>query len=77
MLTLLYYIFLIGLLHTVNSLVEKEIDVNIKSGIYSNPLYAASLIGYDKVVQLLLDRGANFNKPYKYTLYLNHFKHAL
>ena len=40
-------------------LLEKGADVNAQGGDYGNALQAASAGGYDKVVQMLLENGAN------------------
>jgi len=36
-------------------------DVNAKREIYGNDMQAASRVGYEKVVQILLDHRANVN----------------
>ena len=41
------------------SLVDKGVDANAQGGRYGKALYAASVRGYDKVVQLLVDNGAD------------------
>ena len=61
MATPLYYTFLAGLVHTVNSLLKKGVDINVQSGFYGNALQAASQGGYEKLVQMLLEKGADVN----------------
>ena len=40
-------------------LLEKGADVNAQGGRFGNALQAASAGGHDKVVQMLLENGAN------------------
>ena len=40
-------------------LLAKGADVNAQGGVYGNALYAASVGGYDQVVQMLLAKGAD------------------
>jgi ankyrin repeat protein len=42
-------------------LLNKGADFNAQEGYYGNNLHAASYSGYEKVVQRLLDRGADVN----------------
>ena len=60
--TPLYYASLLGLTEIVNLLIlEAGADVNMRGGRYGSALQAASVGGYDKVVELLLSEGANVN----------------
>jgi hypothetical protein len=43
----------------VRMLLEKGPEVNVQGGRYGNASQAASLKGHEKIVQLLLDEGAN------------------
>jgi hypothetical protein len=61
MATPLYYASLAGLVHTVNSLLKKGVDINVQSGFYSNALQATSQGGHEKLVQILLKKGADVN----------------
>jgi hypothetical protein len=41
---------------------EKNANVNVQGGRYSNALYAASEEGYEQVVKLLLEKNADVDK---------------
>ncbi|KAH0344628.1 Pfs, NACHT and ankyrin domain protein, partial [Aureobasidium melanogenum] len=55
-----------GRLEVVNLLLDSGADVNIRGQAYGSALQAASLIGCDRIVQLLLERRANINSPASY-----------
>ena len=57
----LYYASLLGLLGPVATLIEKGADVNAQGGWYENALKVASTTGHVKIVQLLLDNGADID----------------
>ena len=40
-------------------LLERRADINIQGGYYDNALSAASVGGHEKIVQILLERGAH------------------
>lgn len=42
-------------------LLDKGANVSAQGGRYGNALQAASYRGYEKVVQILLEKGANVN----------------
>ena len=54
----LYYASLLGLLDSIEALIEKGAHVNAQGGLHCNALQAASTTGYFEVVQLLLEKGA-------------------
>ena len=58
----LYYASLLGLAEIMSLLIlEAGADVNAQGGEYGNALQAASVRGYDRVVELLLGKGADVN----------------
>ncbi|PIB00559.1 Vegetative incompatibility protein HET-E-1 [Cercospora beticola] len=50
-----------GLEVVVHELLKCKADPNVKGGFYGNALQAACLIGYERIVQILLDAGADVN----------------
>ncbi|TQB70154.1 hypothetical protein MPDQ_000932 [Monascus purpureus] len=69
----LYYISLLGLESTLSSMIAADAEyghlleiVNNQGGYYGNALHAASFKGFDKVVQMLLDHGADVNAQGEY-----------
>jgi ankyrin repeat protein len=54
----LYYTALLGLREVVKMLLDKGADVNAQGGEYGNALYAASAVGHEAVVKLLVARSA-------------------
>ncbi|THY04866.1 Pfs, NACHT and ankyrin domain protein [Aureobasidium pullulans] len=60
-LTPLYYASMTGLEMSTKSLVCRGADVNAQGGYYGSALQAASVRGHDKIVQMLLDEGADVN----------------
>ncbi len=63
-----YYASLLGLHEVLHELIdacqgswEKKNLVNAQGGEYGNALYAASAGGYEKMVQMLIDAGADVN----------------
>ena len=57
----LYYASLVGLFEPVKMLVEKNMDVNAKGGMYGNVLQAASVAGHKDIVQFLVGHGTAVN----------------
>src|SRR5438045_3354197 len=55
----LYYASFGGLINTIKYLLSQGADVNAQGGFYGNALQAASAEGHEKVVGLLLDKGAD------------------
>jgi hypothetical protein len=55
----LYYALLSGLTQIVQLMLSKVTDVNGQGGRYGNALQAASFEGHDKIVELLLSKGAD------------------
>ncbi|RMZ90991.1 hypothetical protein DV736_g1777, partial [Chaetothyriales sp. CBS 134916] len=57
-----YYVSLLGLDGVLTYILSRSaVDVNVHGGRYGNALQAASEHGHEKVVQILLDKGANVN----------------
>ncbi|THX46709.1 Pfs, NACHT and ankyrin domain protein [Aureobasidium pullulans] len=57
----IYFASLGGLEHTVQQMLERNVDVNVRGGVYGTALQAASEAGHDTIVQMLLDKGADVN----------------
>jgi ankyrin repeat protein len=57
----LYYSCIVGLVALAGDLIDKGANVNARGGKYGNALQAASLGGYQNIVNLLLDKGADVN----------------
>ncbi|KAF8850847.1 hypothetical protein BDZ45DRAFT_538316, partial [Acephala macrosclerotiorum] len=57
----LYYTCLLGLLRPARILLAKGASVNTRGGYYGNPLEAASATGYENIVKILLENGADVN----------------
>ncbi|KAI0120740.1 hypothetical protein BJ170DRAFT_588950 [Xylariales sp. AK1849] len=56
----LYYASRTGLAYSVQELIHgEEADVNAQGGQYGNALQAASDGGHDKIIQLLIENGAD------------------
>lgn len=55
----LYYAAHIGLKAVVYSLFEKNVDINAQRGVYGSALQVASVRGHERVVQILLEIGAD------------------
>ena len=62
----LYYAALMGLLQVVENVIPQIDDINAKGGHYGNALQAASFRGHEKIVQILLDAGADVNLKEQY-----------
>ncbi|KAJ6031800.1 NACHT nucleoside triphosphatase [Penicillium herquei] len=64
-----YYAALLGLDFVLNSILPADSElseaVNIQGGYWGYALHAASVSGHERVVQILLDRGADINIQYK------------
>ncbi|KIX03389.1 uncharacterized protein Z518_06941 [Rhinocladiella mackenziei CBS 650.93] len=58
----LYYAASVGLLRVTENVLLHTTNVNAQGGRYGNALQAASYWGYEKVVQLLLDAGAEHDE---------------
>lgn len=61
--TPLFYASFLGLESLIDELVASGSDLNKKYGPGSTPLHAAAQRGHEKVVQMLLDRGATTKNP--------------
>ena len=57
----LYYAVSIGVPEIIGNVSQQNVDVNARGGMWSNALMVASIFGYEKVVQILADAGANVN----------------
>lgn len=57
----LYYTCLLGLLRPARILLAKGASANTRGGYYGNPLEAASAAGYENIVYILLEYGADVN----------------
>jgi hypothetical protein len=55
----IYYASFLGLHTVVRELLLRGADINAQGGNYSTALYAASSRGHEKVVQMLIDAGAD------------------
>src|SRR5215472_6029359 len=54
-----YYAALAGMLPVVRAIMVGKVDINARCGLYGNALHAASSNGHERIVDLLLQHGAD------------------
>ncbi|KAJ5391857.1 Pfs NACHT and ankyrin domain protein [Penicillium cosmopolitanum] len=73
----LYYTYFIRLIAPAQDIISKGADVNTQGGYFSNALQAASSRGYQEIIKLLLNQGADINTQSDINTQGGHFGNAL